>query len=75
MAEEGSFVPAGEKERLRNCRFLIQIRRYGRIFLLIRSRILSSQRISAKGAGRGVWHITAVMDTVREEEMVEYRDR
>ena len=57
MTEEGSFVPAGEKERLQELQIFIQICRYGRIFLLIRSRIfIQSAHICQRSGTRCLAH-------------------
>ncbi len=74
MAEEGSFVPAGEKERLQELQIFIensQIRTH-----LFANSVSNFYPVSAylpKERAAVLGTLQHMMNTVREEEMVEYR--
>lgn len=67
MAEEGSFVPAGEKESLQE----LQIRTH--FFANSVSNFYPVSAYLPKERAAVIGTLQHVIDTVREEEMVEYR--
>ena len=74
MEREGSFVPAGEKERLRELQVFIQnlqIRTH--LFANSSSNFYPVAAYLPKERDSVVSELQLVCDTVSEEEMVEYR--
>ena len=74
MAQEGAFIPAGEKERLEELQVFIknlQIRTH--IFANSVSNFFPTTAFLPKEKDRIINELQYIIDTVSEEEMQEYR--
>lgn len=75
MEQQGSFVPAGEKERLRELQVFIQnLKLRTHLFANSKSNFYPITAYLPKERARTIHELQYVIDTLSEEEMLKYRE-